>query len=102
MQVSYSRTLNRYVNYLFQAADPTTTTRVLSAIINILHGKNDYDGLNSYITLLSKKHGQLKEPVKAMVEEAAAWLETVKAEAGEPRWLELLETLRAVTEGKVI
>lgn len=102
MQVPRLYTLNRYVNHLSQAADPTTTTRILSAIINISHGTKDYDGLNSNINLLSKKHGQLKEPVKAMVEEAAAWLETVKAEAGEDRWLELLETLRAVTEGKVI
>lgn len=84
-----------------QAADPASTTRVLSSIINLSLGAKDYAALNSNITLLSKKHGQLKEPVKAMVEEAAGWLEAVKAEAGEAKWLELLETLRAVTEGKV-
>ncbi|KAF8305000.1 PCI-domain-containing protein [Clavulina sp. PMI_390] len=83
------------------AADPATITRVLSAIINILYKAKDYDSLNANITALSKKHGQLKEPVKAMVEEAAAWLENVKATAGQDRWLELLQTLRAVTEGKV-
>lgn len=36
-----------------------------------------------------------------MVEEAAGWLDAVKAEADEEKWLELLQTLRAVTEGKV-
>lgn len=70
-------------------------------MINILYKAKDYDGLNLNVTTLSKKHGQLKEPVKAMVEEAAAWLEAVKTDAGEERWLELLQTLRAVTEGKV-
>jgi len=83
------------------AADPTTTTRVLSAIINTLYASKDYDGLNTHITVLSKKHGQLKEPVKAMVEEAAGWLDVVKAEADEEKWLDLLQTLRTVTEGKV-
>ena len=77
-------------------------TRVLSAVINIQYGAKDYDALNNNIAVLSKKHGQLKEPVKAMVEEAAAWLEALKADAGEDRWLEFLQTLRTVTEGKVI
>lgn len=36
-----------------------------------------------------------------MVEEAAGWLDALKASAGQDRWLELLQTLRAVTEGKV-
>ena len=36
-----------------------------------------------------------------MVEEVAGWLDTVKAEADEEKWLGLLQTLRAVTEGKV-
>jgi 26S proteasome regulatory subunit N5 len=76
-------------------------TRVLSAVINIEYGAKDYDALNNDVTVLSKKHGQLKEPVKAMVEEAAAWLEALKADAGEDRWLEFLQTLRTVTEGKV-
>lgn len=88
--------------YNVQAADPATLTRVLSAVINVEYGAKEYDALNSNITVLSKKHGQLKEPVKAMVEEAAAWLEALRAEAGEDRWLELLQTLRAVTEGKVL
>lgn len=83
------------------AADPHTVTRVLSAIINILYTAKDYESLNANITSLSKKHGQLKEPVKAMVEEAAKWLDAIKAEAGPEKWLELLQTLRGVTEGKV-
>ncbi|KAF8330428.1 PCI-domain-containing protein [Cantharellus anzutake] len=83
------------------AADPATTTRVLSAIINILYASKDYEGLNNQIATLSKKHGQLKEPIKAMVEEAAGWLDHLKTEAGEDRWLDLLQTLQSVTEGKV-
>lgn len=36
-----------------------------------------------------------------MVELAMGWLEDVRSTRGEPTWLELLETLRTVTEGKI-
>jgi 26S proteasome regulatory subunit N5 len=57
--------------------------------------------VNSTITLLSKKHGQLKAAIQAFVEQAIEWLPEIKERDGEERWLELLETLRSVTEGKV-
>lgn len=61
----------------------------------------DYTLLNSTITVLSKKHGQLKASVQAIVELAITWLPEIKAQAGVEKWLELVETLRGVTEGKV-
>lgn len=61
----------------------------------------DYDLLNSSITLLSKKHGQLKAAVQAIVELSMGWLVEIKKADGVKRWLELVETLRGVTEGKV-
>ena len=51
--------------------------------------------------MLSKKHGQLKAAVQAIVELSMSWLTEVKARDGVERWLELVETLRGVTEGKV-
>ena len=36
-----------------------------------------------------------------MVELAMTWLEDIRQRDGLEKWLELLETLRAVTEGKV-
>lgn len=36
-----------------------------------------------------------------MVEQAMAWLDDVKTSKGELTWLELVETLRTVTEGKI-
>jgi 26S proteasome regulatory subunit N5 len=50
---------------------------------------------------LSKKHGQLKAAVQAVVELAMGWLEEIKKNDGLEKWLELVETLRNVTEGKV-
>jgi hypothetical protein len=60
-----------------------------------------YDLLNSTITLLSKKHGQLKGVVQAMVEQAMGWLDEIKKREGTEKWLQTVETLRGVTEGKV-
>ena len=37
-----------------------------------------------------------------MVEQAMGWLDEIKQRDGLERWLELVETLRQVTEGKVI
>lgn len=57
--------------------------------------------LNSSISVLSKKHGQLKAAIQAMVELSMGWLEDIKQKDGVEKWLELVETLRGVTEGKV-
>ena len=61
----------------------------------------NFEVLNISIQTLSKKHGQLKSVIQAMVEQAIAWLPEVKERDGTDKWLELLETLRTVTEGKV-
>lgn len=61
----------------------------------------DFEALNTNVATLSKKHGQLKESVKTMVELVMGWLDDVKAAHGENTWLELVETLRTVTEGKI-
>jgi 26S proteasome regulatory subunit N5 len=57
--------------------------------------------LNSSLSVLSKKHGQLKAAIQAMVELSMGWLEDIKQKDGVEKWLELVETLRGVTEGKV-
>lgn len=57
--------------------------------------------MNANIQLLSKKHGQLKGAIQAIVELAMGWLEEIKQRDGTEKWLELVETLRSVTEGKV-
>jgi 26S proteasome regulatory subunit N5 len=43
----------------------------------------------------------LKAAIQAMVELAMSWLDEVKLRDGVEKWLELVETLRTVTEGKV-
>ncbi|SRR6266403_2267565 len=87
--------------YTLQGSDLKSTTRLVEAIIELEHNARDYAQLNSSISLLSKKHGQLKGAIQAMVELAMSWLDEIKQRDGTEKWFELIETLRTVTEGKV-
>lgn len=81
------------------AADLSSTSRVLIKIIELLHAANDYDGVNTQLSALSRKHGQLREAVRRMVDKAMEWLPELENDAD--KRLKLIETLREVTEGKV-
>jgi 26S proteasome regulatory subunit N5 len=78
-----------------------STTKIATALPELCYEQRDYAALNSNISLLSKKHGQMKTVIQAMVEQAMGWLDEIKQRDGLERWLELVETLRTVTEGKV-
>ncbi|OCH94729.1 hypothetical protein OBBRIDRAFT_722283 [Obba rivulosa] len=83
------------------ASDAVSTTRLVKEICQLCYDARDYTLLNSSINLLSKKHGQLKVAIQAMVEQAMGWLEEIRQREGVEKWLELIETLRNVTEGKI-
>ncbi|KAJ7926030.1 PCI domain-containing protein [Mycena leptocephala] len=83
------------------AADLNSTKRLVKAVVEHCYEARDFDLLNSNVSILSKKHGQLKAAVQAIVELVMEWLEDVKKTAGIEKWLELVQTLRGVTEGKV-
>jgi 26S proteasome regulatory subunit N5 len=86
---------------LEKAADLSSTTKLTKAAVQHCYDARDYPLLNSTVQLLSKKHGQLKAAIQAFVELVIGWLPEIKSKDGTERWLELLETLRTVTEGKV-
>ncbi|EGO04343.1 hypothetical protein SERLA73DRAFT_173737 [Serpula lacrymans var. lacrymans S7.3] len=83
------------------AADLTSTMRLANTIVQQCYEARDYSQLNASISLLSKKHGQLKGVVQSIVEIAMGWLIDIKEREGTERWLKLVEILRAVTEGKI-
>jgi 26S proteasome regulatory subunit N5 len=80
-----------------QAADLSSSKRVLTRIIQLTRG-SDWKLMNEQIQLLSKKHGQLKQAITALVQEATAGLETAPDLATK---IETIENIRAVTEGKI-
>ncbi|CEQ42884.1 SPOSA6832_04744, partial [Sporobolomyces salmonicolor] len=79
------------------ASDLPSTSRILVAIISILFSRRDLEQLNAHLQLLSKKHGQLRLAVVKMVDKA---MEFVPELEGKDK-LELIETLRDITEGKI-
>lgn len=83
------------------AADVGSTTRLTKTAVQLCYDARDYELLNSTITMLSKKHGQLKTSIQGFVELAVGWLDEIKQNDGEKLWLQLIETLRGVTEGKI-
>lgn len=74
----------------------------MKAAVVHCYDARDFTLLNSTIIVLSKKHGQLKAAVQAIVELAMTYLDDVKQQQGTEKWLELVESLRGVTEGKVL
>ncbi|KAF5385454.1 hypothetical protein D9757_005434 [Collybiopsis confluens] len=83
------------------AADPKSTTTLVKTIAEYCYNAHDFERLNSNITVLSKKHGQLKSVIQSLVEQAMGWLEDIRKKEGDKLWLQLVETLREVTEGKI-
>ncbi|KAF8140435.1 hypothetical protein EV363DRAFT_1501513 [Boletus edulis] len=83
------------------ASDLPSTIRLAKAALEQCYKARDYGQLNATTNLLSKKHGQLKGVVQAIVEQAMAWLAEIRKREGDAKWLELVETLRSVTEGKI-
>ncbi|KAI0706150.1 PCI-domain-containing protein [Cytidiella melzeri] len=83
------------------ASDLNSTTRLVKEIAQLTYDARNYTLLNHNIQVLSKKHGQLKAVIQAVVELVMGWLQEIKERDGTERWLELIETLRSVTEGKI-
>ena len=84
---------------LNKASDLPSTSRLLVAIVTICKDAGDWNLLTEQTQLLSKKHGQLKQAVTKMVQVVMDFLDQTPNEEVK---LSVIETLRTVTEGKVI
>ncbi|KAJ3181132.1 26S proteasome non-ATPase regulatory subunit 12 [Gaertneriomyces sp. JEL0708] len=80
------------------AADLSSNTKALSAIVRICCQLGLWAQLNDYVTLLSKKHGLLKQAVTDMIKQAVECIDKTPDSATK---MELLNTLRTVTAGKI-
>lgn len=81
-----------------QASDMNSTARILVKICQLCQESGDYSTLADQIQLLSKKHGQLKGAITRMVQACIAMLDDCPSEKVK---LELIDTLRTVTDGKI-
>ncbi|KAI8911773.1 hypothetical protein EDD86DRAFT_188772 [Gorgonomyces haynaldii] len=80
------------------SADLQSNTRVLLQIVNLSYEAKDYKLLNEYVAVLSKKRALLKQAVTKMIQECIKFVEQT---SDMTKKLELIDTLRTVTDGKI-
>ncbi|BAM40542.1 26S proteasome non-ATPase regulatory subunit 12 [Theileria orientalis strain Shintoku] len=81
-----------------QNLDGESNKKICCFIIEVLYKYGDFPNLNYYLTLLSRKRGQLKVAISGMVALAKGWLKELQdkeVKAG------LFETLNSMTLGKI-
>lgn len=75
-----------------------SSKRVLTKLIDLSQKTGHWDVMNEQMQLLSKKHGQLKQAIAAMIQEVIKVLEN--APDLETK-VKTIENIRTVTEGKI-
>ncbi|KAI8924944.1 hypothetical protein BC831DRAFT_463209 [Entophlyctis helioformis] len=80
------------------SADLASNSRVLLQIIGLAYRAKDWKLLNENIVVLSKKRALLKQAITKMVQEAIKYVDEIKDMKIK---LELIDTLRTVTDGKI-
>lgn len=81
-------------------ADMHSTAKVLVCIVQLCYEAQNWTSLNEHIVVLTKKRSQLKQAVAKMVQECCKWIAEGTLPSKEVE-LELIATLRTVTEGKI-
>jgi len=82
-----------------QAEDHLLTSRLAITIVKMCYNAKDWKALNNYLQILTKRRGQLRTVVQDFVKEAMTYLDDLSIPK-ETR-MELLDTLRNITEGKM-
>jgi len=81
-----------------QGEDYHSTTKLATTIVKLCFEAQDWKRLNDNLQLLAKRRGQLRTVVQDFVKEAMTYLDKI---ADKKIRLELLDTLRQITEGKI-
>ncbi|OBA22944.1 hypothetical protein METBIDRAFT_76095 [Metschnikowia bicuspidata var. bicuspidata NRRL YB-4993] len=102
----YKNAIDRYLvleKQIRQSSDLALSKRVLAKIVDTLVVNNDWNFLNELITVLSKKHGQLKTSIQVMIQHVIENLG--KLHNSEEKQLQqkiyIIETIRTITDKKI-
>jgi 26S proteasome regulatory subunit N5 len=79
------------------AEDQLSTSRIAIHIVRLCFEARRYDLLNQNLQVLSKRRGQMRTVIQDFVGEAMKYIDQLD----KPQKLELLDTLRQITEGKI-
>lgn len=81
-----------------QASDGASSQRIMVKLVGALVENKDWELLNEQITLLSKKHGQLKDSIQVLIQEVLKNLDKI---TDLDTKINTIETIRVVTENKI-
>lgn len=102
----YKQAIDKYLvleKQIRQSSDLALSKRILTAVVDTLVKNNDWDYLDELITVLSKKHGQLKTSIQTMIQRVIDQLPQL--DNNNPQQLEtkikVIETIRTVTDKKI-
>ncbi|CCF56399.1 hypothetical protein KAFR_0B01010 [Kazachstania africana CBS 2517] len=82
-----------------QSSDLVSSKEILSKIVEILVSKGKWEELDEQLTLLSKKHGQLKLSIQYMIQRIMHYLNETNMDLTSK--IKTIETIRNVTENKI-
>jgi 26S proteasome regulatory subunit N5 len=85
------------------AEDPVSTKLACCSVLSLLHEAGDLKELQEKLVLMTKRRGQLKEAVKAMVRQCMEYVEDEGEGMNMARSQreEMIRTLQGITEGKI-
>lgn len=85
------------------AEDPVSTKLACCALLEVLHTQKNYKDMQEKMMLLTKRRGQLKEVIRAMVRQCMEYVEEHEAGAMLDRVTkeDIIRTLQSITEGKI-
>eukprot|EP01133_Synstelium_polycarpum_P012974 gene12974-15249_t len=81
-----------------QAEDATSTSKIAVEIVKLCYEDKRLDLINEKLILLSKRRGQSRAAIKAIVQEAMTYVDKT---SDMKLKLELIDTLRTITDGKI-
>ncbi|GAM22889.1 hypothetical protein SAMD00019534_060640 [Acytostelium subglobosum LB1] len=81
-----------------QAEDATSTTKIAIEIIKLCFEAKRLDLINEKLVLLSKRRGQFRTTISGIVQEAMTYVDQIAEKKAK---LELIDTLRTITDGKM-
>jgi 26S proteasome regulatory subunit N5 len=81
-----------------QASDVKSSEIVVQTVVRLFREAGDWKSMNEQVQLLAKKHGQLKQSVTALIQEA---IKAIEFAPSVDTKVEIIEGIRDVTEGKI-
>lgn len=105
-QLPYKEAVEKYLvleKQIRQSSDLPLSKRIITAIVSALVANNDWPALDELVTVLSKKHGQMKTAIQVMIQQVISHLDKLHNDNAQQlkQKIALIETIRTVTDKKI-